>query len=76
MSIRTKLDTQAGALPIIRAEANAVVFHLGVVGVQKGARVLVRCDEEGNVWASLAASDALGGDLRINRLGLQRRSSR
>jgi len=43
--------------------------------VQKGACVLVRCDEDGNVWASLTAAETLGGDLRINRLGLQRRSS-
>jgi hypothetical protein len=75
MSIRTKLDTQPGALPIIRADGDTVVFHLGVVGVQKGACVLVRCDEDGNVWASLTAAETLGGDLRINRLGLQRRSS-
>jgi hypothetical protein len=76
MSIRSRLDTQRGVLPEIRAEGDSVVFQLGVVGVQKGARVVVRCDDQGNVSAAIFAADALSDDLQINRPRLQRRSSR
>jgi hypothetical protein len=44
---------RAGTMPEIRADADGVTFHLEVAGVHKNARLIIRCDADGNVWASL-----------------------
>ena len=44
-------------LPLRRVEPGGwdnVTFRLEIPGIQHGARLILRCDGEGNVWASLA----------------------
>jgi hypothetical protein len=44
---------------MIRADGDMVTFHLDVQGLNEAARLVIRCDAEGNAWASIAdASDA------------------
>jgi hypothetical protein len=56
MHTRKTLDRQPGCAPEIRAEGNSVTFRLQVLGV-KGARLLIRCDPNGDVRASICAAD-------------------
>jgi hypothetical protein len=41
-------------LPTIRAEGDMITFHLDVQGLNESARLVIRCDAEGNAWASIA----------------------
>ncbi len=53
MPTRKPVDKRPGPLPEIRADGNSVTFHLTIAGAQEGARLIIRCDPDGNVWASL-----------------------
>jgi hypothetical protein len=44
--------TQSGALPEIRLEGDNVVFYIDIATASGAARLVLRCDEDGNVWAS------------------------
>jgi hypothetical protein len=46
------LDQRPGALPKILAEGDSVTFHLDIAGVHAGARLIIRCDPDGTVWAA------------------------
>lgn len=48
------LDDRPGSLPTIRAEGDMITFHLDVQGLNESARLVIRCDAEGNAWASIA----------------------
>jgi hypothetical protein len=52
MATRTPTDKRPGPLPEIRAEGDSVTFHLDIAGVTDDARLVIRCDADGNVWAS------------------------
>ena len=54
MAGRRGLDKQAGAPPQIRPSGDSVTFDLKITGNRSGSRLLLRCDENGNVWASIA----------------------
>jgi hypothetical protein len=54
MSARRVLDRQAGQVPEIRVEGDSVTFRLDIAGTAKTRRLVLRCDAEGNVWASVA----------------------
>ncbi|HSC26495.1 MAG TPA: hypothetical protein VLD67_04425 [Vicinamibacterales bacterium] len=56
MAARRTLDYQAGPLPEIRSEQDSVVFQFDIPGVARSERLLIRCDDEGNVWAAVASS--------------------
>jgi len=43
-----------GAMPDIRTEGDSVIFYMDLVGTRPPARLVLRCDAEGNVWASVA----------------------
>jgi hypothetical protein len=45
---------QSGALPEIRLEGDSVVFYLDIATLSGGGRLVLRCDADGNVWASAA----------------------
>jgi hypothetical protein len=47
--------TQSGALPEIRLQGDSVVFYLDIARAGGMSRLLLRCDTDGNVWASLNA---------------------
>jgi hypothetical protein len=48
------LDQRPGPVPEILADGDSVTFHLDVANVEKGARLVLRCDPDGNVWASIS----------------------
>ena len=56
---------QAGALPEIRLQGASVVFYLDIALVRRTGRLVLRCDTDGQVWASLDAigPNAEGGEL-------------
>ena len=54
MGARRLLDRQAGQVPEIRVEGDSVTFCLDIAGTGKSRRLVLRCDAEGNVWASVA----------------------
>jgi len=55
MARRRGIDEQPGRLPEIRAEGGSVTFEFGPVGGEQGTRLVIRCDEAGDVWARLAS---------------------
>jgi hypothetical protein len=50
------MTAQAGALPEIRLLGESVVFYLDIATARGPSRLLLRCDSDGNVWASLDES--------------------
>jgi hypothetical protein len=54
MGPRRLLDRQAGQVPEIRVEGDSVTFCLEIAGTGKSRRLVLRCDADGNVWASVA----------------------
>jgi hypothetical protein len=42
-----------GALPEIQATGSSLTFRLEVAGVRHSPVLLLRCDADGNVWASI-----------------------
>ena len=53
MGARRLLDRQAGQVPEIRVEGDNVTFCLDIAGTGKSRRLVLRCDADGNVWASV-----------------------
>jgi hypothetical protein len=47
------LTAQAGALPEIRLLGESVVFYLDIATARGTSRLILRCDSDGNVWASV-----------------------
>jgi hypothetical protein len=60
MGTRKALDRQAGAPPQILPSGDSLTFHLKITGVRAGSRLLLRCDEAGNIWASIGKPEAVG----------------
>jgi hypothetical protein len=51
------LDGRPGSLPEISTDGDSIIFEIAVVSDQRippGARLLVRCDQAGNVLARIA----------------------
>ena len=53
MASRRSLDHCPGPLPVIRTDGERVDFFLDIVGVQAGVHLVIRCDPDGRVWASI-----------------------
>jgi hypothetical protein len=48
------MTRQSGALPEIRLQGDSVVFYLDIAaGRGNNSRLILRCDADGQVWASL-----------------------
>jgi hypothetical protein len=60
MDARRAPDRRAGPVPEIRVEGNSVTFRLDIAGTGKPRRLVLRCDEDGNVWASVAEKERDG----------------
>jgi hypothetical protein len=60
MALRRGLDRQAGAPPRILPNGDGLTFHLRISGVRAGSWLLLRCDEAGNIWASIGKPEATG----------------
>ena len=54
--MRRVLDLRPGAMPEIRADGDCITYRLEIAGIQAGGRLIIRCDPDGSVWASLASS--------------------
>jgi len=54
MTPRKIADQQPGPPPEIRIKGDSVTFGLKMTGGPSGARLIIRCDGEGNVWASIS----------------------
>ena len=52
------LDNSPGPLPQIRAVIDGIVFEFDETSGEQGARLVIRCDEEGNVLASITPADS------------------
>jgi hypothetical protein len=56
------LDRRPGSLPEISTEGDSIIFEIAVLSnhrIPPGARLLVRCDQAGNVLARIV--NATGG---------------
>jgi hypothetical protein len=53
MSARKTMDQRPGSTPEIRADGDSVTFRLDIAGVNAGAKLVIRCDSDGTVWASM-----------------------
>jgi hypothetical protein len=58
MSARKTMDQRPGSTPEIRADGDSVTFRLDIAGVNPGARLVLRCDPDGTVWASMDTGPA------------------
>jgi len=47
------LDGKRGPLPDIRPKDDSITFLLNPPGTPRGQQVLLRCDPDGEVWASI-----------------------
>ena len=57
MSRRRTIDEHPGALPHIRMDGNSVTFEFDPTRREQGARLVIRCDEHGGVWAMISPVD-------------------
>jgi hypothetical protein len=55
MRARRAEATHSGALPEIRLEGESVVFYIDIELAAETPRLVLRCDPDGNLWASLEA---------------------
>ena len=49
------IDEYPGRLPAIRTDGNSVTFEFDPMRGEPGARLVIRCDENGTVWCRIAA---------------------
>jgi hypothetical protein len=54
MPERKEIDEQPGRPPAIRTDSTGVTFEFAPVTGKHGARFIIRCDENGDVWARIA----------------------
>jgi len=55
MATRKTLDERPGSMPEIRDGDDCVTFDLALTRVCAGARLIIRCDREGNAWVSISS---------------------
>jgi hypothetical protein len=53
MRARRAEAPHSGALPEIRLEGESVVFYIDIELAAETPRLVLRCDPDGNLWASL-----------------------
>jgi hypothetical protein len=57
MSMRKSLDRRPGPLPDIKTDTEGVTFVMEIDQLPEGARLTIRCDANGNVWAAIRRAD-------------------
>ena len=60
MTAQKPPDERPGSVPQIRAKGDSVTFQFELMGIEQ-ARLIIRCDADGNVWASIRAGQPEGG---------------
>jgi hypothetical protein len=53
MATQKLLDLRPGTLPEIRADGDRITYRLEIAGAQAGGRLIIRCDADGEIWASI-----------------------
>jgi hypothetical protein len=53
VSARKTFDQRPGSVPEIRADGDSVTFHFDIAGVDHHPRLIIRCDPDGTVQASI-----------------------
>jgi len=53
MASRKKIDQRPGCLPEIRAGGDSVTFLFDVAGVDADTRLIIRCNPDGRICASI-----------------------
>jgi hypothetical protein len=56
MARRREIDAHPGRLPKIRADGETVVFEFDPPGGDRGPRLLIRCDDKGDIWAWISTA--------------------
>jgi len=51
---RSTIDEKPGPVPDIHSDGDNLTFILPLNEVEEGLRLVLRCDGDGNVWASIA----------------------
>ena len=59
MAVLKGIDRRPGAMPEIRADGESVVFQLAVSNAGTTEWLVLRCDEKGEVWASIESAGSL-----------------
>jgi hypothetical protein len=54
MAARKSLDHIPGSAPEIHADGENVTFRFEVAGISESAKLVLRCDAEGGVWATIS----------------------
>ena len=56
------LDQQPGSLPEIKADVRGLTFVIHPAGTRSDERLIIRCDDEGEVWMSIQPEFVPGED--------------
>jgi hypothetical protein len=64
--VRTQqsIDRQPGGLPDIRSDNGGITFVMVPPGVPHHDRLVIRCDDNGEAWASIRPGRAASGQAR------------
>jgi len=52
------LDGRPGSIPDIKTGVRCLTFEMHPLGTRKNQRLIIRCDDEGEVWISIHADDS------------------
>ena len=51
---RETVDQRPGSVPDIRTDRGSITFVLAPARVPQNARLMIRCDPDGELWVSIA----------------------
>jgi hypothetical protein len=55
---RHALDRRPGVLPEIRTDLRSLTFSMQPTGIRTAPRLVIRCDDDGEVWVSIVSSSS------------------
>jgi hypothetical protein len=53
---RPTIDDRPGALPDIRTSGGGVTFVMSPCGTLSSERLIIRCDDRGEIWVSIGSN--------------------
>jgi hypothetical protein len=53
MAARKPLDRTPGTVPEVHADGENVTFRFDVAGIVEPAKLVLRCNAQGGIWASI-----------------------
>jgi hypothetical protein len=54
------LDDRPGSIPDIRTTGRGVTFEMHPLGTRDTTRLIIRCDEAGEVWIAIRSESTAG----------------